>query len=433
MNQRLLPRTLPVLLACAFSGAASASGFQLLEQNASGLGNAYAGSAAVAEDASTIFYNPAGMTLLEGRQVSLGFVAVSPNFQFNNSGSRNPTVLQGPLLGLPAAAAGPTGDAGHMGVLPNAYISWPVSKGVTLGLGLGAPFGLMTEYTPGWAGQYQSNKFDIKTMNVNPSIAWRATDKLSLGFGLDWQKISAEYVKRTPVTVVPGVVYIDGLAAISLDNNAWGWNAGALYKLSDTMRVGLSYRSDITQKATGTVSLAPSIGLPVTGTARADVRLPATWVLSTHQVLNDRWEMMGDISRTQWSSIQQLVIRTSLSANPDILDLQFRNTWRVAFGGTYKYSDAWKFRFGVAWDQTPVPDDAHRPASMPDNNRWWLSMGAQFRPSADATLDVGYAHLFVKDPTILNNGSGNAAAKGLISGTYSDSANVLGVQYSQKF
>lgn len=419
-------RLLPVLVAGAFASTAYASAFQLLEQNASGLGNAYAGSAAVAENASTIFFNPAGMQLLEGRQVSVGLTVVSPKYYFNNGGTTNPVAMGG------TAATGPSGDAGHTGLLPNAYISWPLTKDVSVGLGVGAPFGMKTEYpisataAGGWLGQYQSDKFDIRTVNVNPTISWRANDKLSLGFGLDYQKINAEYVKMTVTGIGTAA-----LGTVKLDDTAWGWNAGLLYQLSDTMRIGFSYRSDIGYKTSGTANL--NNGAP-TGTATADVRLPATFILSTWQKLTDRWDMAGDISYTKWSSIQQLVINSVIAgtASSDSLDVQFKNTWRVAMGGTYKYSDAWRLRFGVAWDQTPIPDAAHRPVSLPDNDRWWLSFGAQYIPAPGATLDIGYTHLFLRNPAISNNGN-SLLRKGNVVGDFSDSADILGVQYSQKF
>ena len=154
-------KVVPALMALAFAGTAGASGFQLTEQNASGLGNAYAGQAAVAENASTIYYNPAGMTQLQDREFSLGLAAIGPSFNFHDQGSS-----VGALAGT-----GDGGNAGGWAALPNGYLSWAVSKDVYLGLGFGAPFGLKTEYDNPWLGAAQSTMFDIKTYNVNPSIA----------------------------------------------------------------------------------------------------------------------------------------------------------------------------------------------------------------------------------------------------------------------
>ncbi len=135
-------KLIPALLLVAFSSVASASGFQLMEQNASGIGNAYAGSAAVAEDASTIYFNPAGMTQLKEREISGGISAVGPSFHFHDQGSS-----VGALAG-----SGDGGNAGGWAAIPNGYLSWALNKDLYVGVGVGAPFGLKTEYDDPWLG-----------------------------------------------------------------------------------------------------------------------------------------------------------------------------------------------------------------------------------------------------------------------------------------
>ena len=142
MKMKTIARLMPLLALGLATGQASAAGFQLLEQNASGIGNAYAGSAAVAENASTIFFNPAGMTQLKDREISVGFSAVRPTFKFDNRGSS-----VGAL-----GAAGEGGDAGSWAFIPNGYMSWALNKDVYAGIGFGAPFGLVTEYDNPWLG-----------------------------------------------------------------------------------------------------------------------------------------------------------------------------------------------------------------------------------------------------------------------------------------
>lgn len=171
MNKLTL-RTLPALLLAVFSGAASAAAFQLWEQNASGLGTAYAGSAAVADNASTIFYNPAGMSELTGYQVSVGVTGVGPSYTFRNDGS--------------TLAGNNGGDAGGWHAVPNLYLSGRLTDKLSLGLGISAPFGLATEYDSGWVGQAQTIKSEVRTINYNPSVAYRLNDKVSLGFGVNY-------------------------------------------------------------------------------------------------------------------------------------------------------------------------------------------------------------------------------------------------------
>jgi long-chain fatty acid transport protein len=434
MQKIFTPRLITALMAVAFTGSASAAGFQLLgEQNASGIGNAGAGSAAVAENASTIFYNPAGMTQLRDREMSVGGTLVKTNFEFSNNGS------DAGALG----ASGNGGNGGALGLVPNAYLSWALAKDVYVGLGVGAPFGLKTEYDNPWIGAAQSVSFDIKTMNLNPSIAWRANEWVSLGFGVNLQRVDAEYI-RAAATSTAGTA--GSTVKLELSDNAWGWNAGALFTLDPATKLGVSYRSAIKHETTGDISIssngpasdATTAGLIAAGlasNARATIKLPATFILSLAHKLDDRWELLGDASWTGWSSIPKVdVMRTSgilNGGNAQTLDTDFRDTWRFAMGANYKLNDAMKLKMGVAYDQTPVRDAEHRLVSLPDNNRTWLSAGVQWKPSKLTTVDVGGAYLYLKDADI--NNDQRSAARGLVKGTYKDSAFLLGAQFSMAF
>src|SRR5712692_6336407 len=168
----------------AFAGGVSqahASAFALIEQNASGLGNAYAGAAAVAEDASTIYYNPAGMSLLPGgMQISAGAAFINVSTKFSDTGS----VAAG---GRPLGNTG--GNAGSLATVPNVYFAMDVAPNWKAGVGVSAPFGLKTEYDPAWMGRFQAIKSDISTLNINPSASYKLNETVSLGFGLNYQRI----------------------------------------------------------------------------------------------------------------------------------------------------------------------------------------------------------------------------------------------------
>ncbi|WP_228273617.1 OmpP1/FadL family transporter [Rhodocyclus tenuis] len=420
-------KLIPALVLGLFSGYASAAGFQLIEQNASGMGNAYAGSAAVAENASTIYYNPAGMTYLPGRNFSAGVSAIGVSFKFKDAGTTNPTALGGG-----AATGGNGGDAGGWGFLPNGYLSWQLNDRWFAGIGFGAPFGLKTDYDKDWKGRYHSTLFDIKTYNINPSIAWKANEVVSLGFGVNWQRIDATFDKAAVVGLGAGggAPYTTARVSNELNSDAWGWNAGAIFQISPSTRVGASYRSKIKHKADGDQTFGSPFNAALNGSAKATVELPDTFILSAQQQLSDRWELLGDVSWTGWSSIQSLVITGSTTGSSEMLT-KFRDTWRVALGANYKYNDAWKLKFGVAYDQSPVDSAKYRTASLPDNNRTWLSLGAQYKLSKDSVLDVGYSHLFVKDSNVANDE--DTAARGLLAGTYEASADLVGIQYSLSF
>ena len=430
MQKTLIARVLPAAMLALASGTASAAGFQLLEQNASGIGNAYAGSAAVAENASTIFFNPAGMTQLQAREVSAGLSLVRPSFKFTDQGS-SAGVLSGNAQ-----------DAGDWAALPNAYLSWALDKDLYVGVGLGAPFGLVTEYNRDWVGSAHSIKFDIKTMNINPSIAWRVNEKVSLGFGLNWQRMEAEYVRRAGTITTP-LPLASTFATLDADDDSWGWNVGALFNLSDATKVGVSYRSKIKHELKGSLEFSGTAAnrhpLTTGVSASADVELPDTFILSLSHKLDSRWELLGDVSWTGWSSVDKVdIMRTSglLLGTPQekaqTLDTDFQDTWRVALGANYQLNDAWKLKFGMAFDETPVKNAEKRLTSLPDNDRIWFSFGGQWKPSKGSALDMGVSYLYVDD-TKINNGSASDPSKGLVKGEYDSSVWILGAQYSMSF
>ncbi|MBV5287907.1 MAG: outer membrane protein transport protein [Methyloversatilis discipulorum] len=422
-------KVLALAISAFGSTASHAAAFQLLEGNASGLGNAYAGSAAVAEDASTVFFNPAGMTLLPGRNVAFSVDLVRPSAKFDNQGS---TVPPGQGIG------GNGGDAGDWAAIPAGYMTWQLTDRLFAGLGVGAPFGLKTEYGADWVGRFHAVKSEIKTVNINPSIAFKVNDVLSIGIGVNFQRIDADL---TNLVTNPGLAGSLASGRIKGDDTAWGWNAGLMWQVSDTTRLGAAYRSKMDYKLEGTArftGLNPSGNIVATalnagrgGDVTADVELPDTATFSVAQKISDRWTMLGDISWTGWSTLQDLTVNRVDGVNVTTEELRWRDTWRVAFGGTYAYTDALSLKFGLAWDQTPVRDTTRLPR-VPDEDRVWLSLGLQWRPNATSAVDVGYAHLFVKDAKV-NNDGGSALLKGTLVGEYENSVDILGVQYSTRF
>jgi len=418
-------KLLPALITSLLAGNASAAGFQLFEQTASGLGNSFAGSAAVAENASTIFFNPAGMTQLKDREFSTGLTAVGTSFKFSDKGS-NVGFLTG---------TGTGSDGGGWGFIPNAYLSWAMNKDLYVGVGVGAPFGLKTEYDNPWVGAAQSTMFDVKTYNINPSVAFRVNDSVSVGAGLSWQRLEAEYLRQ--VAVVSAVTSVSPLA-LNLRGDSFGWNVGALFKVSPATKLGVSYRSKVKYDLTGDITITgPSAALNASrsSNAKADLELPDTFILSgTHQ-LSDKVQLLGDVSWTGWSSIQKLdVVRTSGALTGQIaqtLDTEFRDSTRVAVGVNYQYKGDLKLKFGLAYDQTPVKGASTRLVSLPDNDRTWLSAGAQWTVGKGGVVDFGATYLLVNNSQIDNNQL--ADGRGRVTGDYSANAWIFGLQYSRAF
>ncbi len=390
---------LSAAITLSLSSAATAAAFQLLEQNASGLGVAYAGSAAVAENASTVFFNPAGLAQLSGIQLSAGVTGVGPSYRFQNQGS------SGPLLGN-----GNGGDAGGWHAVPNLYLAGRVSPDISLGLGISSPFGLATSYDADWVGRTQAIKSEIRTVNVNPSLAYRVNERWSLGVGINYQTLNAEMTSYTPA----------GLYRVKGDDAAWGWNAGVLLNLSPAMRLGLSYRSAVDYRLSGSRSIGAN-----SQAATADIKLPDSMVFSVWQQLSDRWEAMGDISYTRWSTLDKLQIVGAFGT--DVEPFNYKNAWRVAWGAAYKANDAVKLKFGLAYDRTPVQENS-RSARVPDNDRMWFSLGGQWAPRNYGVFDIGYSYLYVRNPGIEQSKLGTS-----LRGDYDAGAHLLGVQYSVGF
>jgi len=392
--KKMTLRAIPAALLLACVGQVSASGFQAMGQNASGLGVAYAGSAAVADNASTLYYNPAGMTLIPGVQASIGWVG-----EAQHSGFRNRSSSVGGALTL---SGGNGGDGGDWNSLPNAYLSWQLSPQWFVGLGVSRPYALAGDYDSDWVGRYHAVKSEIRSLNINPSLAWKLSDRIALGFGLNYQRLDLGFSNVNAANV---------LTTVNADDHAWGWNAGALFTLSPAMRVGIAYRS--------------GMDFSLTGDRRLSLDTPGTATLSVWQRVSDRWEAMGDLSYTHWKRFDSLGLTPTEVYN-------FQNSWRFAWGAVYKASDAWKLKFGIAYERSPVRD-RYRNARFNDGDRVWLSLGGQWRPSAAATVDIGYAYIYQKDRRVnrlQDFGGGNTST---LLGRYNGGGHVLGIQYSQGF
>lgn len=402
-------RHLAVGLTLAGGGnLAHAAGFALVEQNVSGLGNAYAGQAASAQDASTIFFNPAGMTLLPDRQLVVAGHLIKPSAEF--TGTAFITVPPVTLSG------GNGGDAGDLAFVPNAYFAYRVSPDIHLGVGMNAPFGLKTEYDSTWKGRTQAIKSELKTININPAIAWKASESLSLGAGLNIQ-----YIEATLSNSANGA----GVATVHGDDYGWGFNVGLLWQPTTATRVGLAYRSDIEYTLDGDVDF--SVVTALNGDVTAETTLPDSASLSLFHKMSPKWDLLVDVSWTDWSDFKELRIVRNGGVLLGVTEENWDDSYRYSVGANYHLDDKLTLRGGLAYDETPV-SDAFRTARIPDESRTWLAFGAQYRLSAQSVIDVGYAHLFIEDARIDKTESGVT-----LSGNYESSVDILSAQYTLNF
>lgn len=430
MRKHATPRLIPALLALAFSGGALASGFQLQNQTGSGNGNAFAGAAATAEDAGTIIWNPAGMSFLpKGHNIAAAGTLLYRDIDFSNKGSTTVSAAAFPL--------GTTdgGNAGGLSLIPAGYWAYSINDQLSVGVGVSPTFGNVTEYDFSFTGRDAGYFAEIKQININPSVAYRVNDKFSLGFGLNFAHNLTHFKQGMAfLAAAPTTNHLD----VEGDDWALGWNVGAMFQLSPTTRIGMSYRSELKFDLEGKQRASVTgFGSPLLANQniKATLKTPASFSLAVSQKLSDRWEMLGDIGWTDWSVVDTIQLKSKASgANLSALSYNFKDTWRVGFGANYQYSDKVKIRFGVAHDKAPVKTAADRTMTLPDTDRTWISIGAKYSLSPKSSLDVGYTHIFFDEGKTARAVQFPAGVtRQVIRGVWDNSVDSLAVQYNHNF
>ncbi|MGD7654135.1 MAG: OmpP1/FadL family transporter [Verrucomicrobiales bacterium] len=408
--------TIAMILA---SPAADAAGFQLAERSASGLGRAFSGEAAIADDPSVISSNPAAMVLLDDTAVSVGLSTIIPGVDV--SGTADLSALGGP-------SAFPASDKGvvETKVVPYLYAAQRINDQFSVGFASFTMYGLATDYAP---GAYITGQSDLTTINLNPSASVRLTDKLSLGLG-----VSAVYSEATLTGNLPASLGGSG-RMLRLEGDDWGFgfNLGLLYEFSDSTRIGINYRSevDLTLSGSGDNLFIPAVagGPAVNVDAAADLTLPDSFEFSIYHEINDRWAVHGDVMWTGWSDFPSLTAeyggQLPLLHNHE----NWKDTIRLSIGATCRYNDKLTLRCGFAFDESPVPDADHRTLRIPDGDRYWASIGASYQFNDCYRFDIGYTHIFTADTSIHEPGAGN----GTFTGTATGDVNVISTGISASF
>lgn len=407
------------------------AGFSLIEQSVSGLGNAFAGGAASAEDATTIFYNPAGMTRL-GSQFVAGFHVVMPYAKFKVDSA---TRVNGSPLGTEGG-----GDAGKTGVVPNLYYMNKITDKFFFGLGINSPFGLFTEYSKDWAGRYHAIESGVRTININPSLALRVNDKLSVGFGVNAMYMKAKLTNAVDQALITGgLVTTDGYAEVEGDSWGYGFNFGVIYEFSKDTRAGIAYRSELSQHLQGDLKfdVHPALGANPAFQNRevkANIDLPESLSFSVYHNITERLAIMADITWTNWNTFNEIRIKNMDGSTASVTTTNWKDSYRYSLGLTYS-AEKTRYRFGVAYDQTPIPDAEHRTPRIPDESRTWLAAGFGYSFSKNFNLDIGGAYLFVKDPHInkVATPTNENNLRGNLKGTYDANVKILSAQVAWIF
>ncbi|MEN8215804.1 MAG: outer membrane protein transport protein [Pseudomonadota bacterium] len=450
-----------------------AAAFQLIEQSGKGAGNAHAGEAARAEDASTVFFNPAGMTRLSGHQTSVALHFIMPKFDFEGTSAfniDNPTIAATKLNELPLDQGSGNSGGGVNALVPNIYYVHDYSQDLKLGIGLNAPFGLVTEYDKQWAGRYSAIKSELLTININPSVAYRLNQQFSVGAGLNFMYATVELSNaidynllyklasfKNPqlpnLSLMPGNTSGDGIAKVRGDDWGFGFNLGLLWELKEGTRLGLAYRSKVSLDISGDASfsnpsdrqslqaveiLRGAAGVFKDSDAQSSIDLPETIALNFYHELMPKLTILGGINWTQWDRIDNLNVQFDNPAQANsITRLNYENSTFSSLGLNYKYTPVWTFKAGIAYDQSPVSDAQERSPRIPDNDRFWLALGATYNKDKRLSIDVGYAHLFINDIDIDSSEAYSAGAHTSgyhrLTGKYKANVNIFDVQLNWRF
>ena len=408
-------------VAGAFASTAHAAGFMLTEQTAGSLGRAYAGVGVDGTDVAGVYYNPATMTLHPGTNIQAGFVGVGLNLDYAD---KDGSTANGRF---------------HPQAIPHGYITHQINDSTWVGLALTVPFGMGTDYDSDWVRNNRGIKATILTLDINPNLAWKVTDKISIGAGISLQyasadlKIQQNFMKSDIGQSMSGVIgsIIDKLpdgeqkeqaiaaakkasttSEIDADSWAWGFNVGVMWTPVETVRLGVSYRSKIEHNADGTLSnrpdavmnglltqlgqLAPQLGGQFTGllgdiNGSATVSAPAWAMAAAAWDVNDLLSLYATFRWTDWSTFDELVIEYEGGSQP--ITNKWQDTYLFSVGADLRFTNWWTFRAGIGYETSAVDDPQYRTAIIPDADRWWFALGSSFKATENMQIDVSAAWL----------------------------------------
>jgi long-chain fatty acid transport protein len=402
-------------LAACLSTHSNAAGFYIQEQSVSGLGNAFAGQVAMPRDASIIYYNPAGMTYLKGRQGNIGVHFLAPYSDLDDKGT---TVGIGGLED--------TDNAYGISTIPNLFYSHQLNSKNWIGFGVTAPFGLSSEYDDDWFGRFDSLSSDLTTLNFQPSYAHKVNNRLSLGAGIDIQYADAELTSARYLGIG-----LEGKSTLEGDDISYGYNFGFIYEWDDATRIAAHYRSQVNHKLDGKITLeGTGTALDSVSNGTANLNLPemASFGL-THQ-LDDRWTIMGGATWFGWSNYERITAITDAGVQAQDQAQGYKNSLAFNIGADYKYSDDLTLRGGIQYDETPTQDGT-RSTRTPDGDRIWVSGGATYNMNDRMAWDFAATYIHIAEEDI--NLTRSAPGTSVIDAENNGHVGILAVGLNYKF
>lgn len=410
-HMKLLAGTLGVAAVLAAQSVFGA-GFGIYEGSARG--NAM-GTEVTADPASpsVLYNNPAAMTELEGTQMEVGATFIRPN--------------QTVTTVTPAGTVDNDADS-KWWTPPHAYVTHQINDKMWAGLGVFSRYGLGVEFDNDWAGRYNVQEATIQSIDINPSVAFKVMDQLSLSAGLRAEWFEFEQKKAIPT----GTPFVDPDLAFEMCGDSWGigYNLGAYYEATDWLSFGLAYESEIEQEVEGDYDLSHPNPAVASGDGGGDVTTPAILRFGTSVQATEKLTVNAGIVYTMWSSYDELSIDFSpalLGAVPNsTTEKDWNDVFRYQIGMEYALNETWALRAGYIFDETPDPD-AHVDYIVPGNDRNLFSLGVGYQ-KGDFFCDLGYTYLMIEDRDI-----DARLADGVFSGEFKDGdAHLIGVSVGYK-
>ncbi|EOV1092979.1 outer membrane protein transport protein [Vibrio fluvialis] len=422
---------LSIAVACGLASVSNltqAAGFQLAEYSATGLGRAYAGEAAIADNAGSQWRNPAMLTYLKGTQISAGALYVNPNVD-----------VEGDVSFYGSTSSTSSSDYANDAVIPNFYISHQVNEKWALGLAFGTNYGMETELDSGFAASHFGDEAMVTTMEANANIAYQLTETVSIGGGIRYVMGEGHFGAKSPSqTEALGLTKGTTLKYMEGDDTSWGWQAGAAWQMTPNNRVGFAYKSEVDLKLSGSANMyVQSYGKVLSDTGYMMLTLPATAELSTYHQLTDQFALHTSINWTDWSSFEKLQAELDTMGTVMVKEENWKDNYRFAVGATYQVDPKLALRSGVAYDTAAV-STKNRTITIPETDRIWLSVGTGYDVTEQLTLDAAFTYIFAKDADILESrgyDSDNSAEKvgGQFDGQMTGNVWIVGVQASYRF
>ncbi|WP_321283154.1 outer membrane protein transport protein [uncultured Vibrio sp.] len=387
---------LSITVALSLLGTAStthAAGFQLAEFSATGLGRAYAGEAAMADNASAQWRNPAMLTYLEGTQVSVGAIYVNPNLD-----------VEGDVNFYGNNTPASSDDFAHDAIIPNFYLSHQYNDEFAVGLALGTNYGMETDLGTGFAASHFGNEASVTTIEANLNAAYKINDAVSIGGGVRYILGEGSFGATTPANNALGLPQDTTLKYMEGDDTAWGWQVGTAWQINDNHRVGFAYKSEVELKLQGHAEgLGFGFGTPQLPQTRDDgymyLTLPATAELASYHQITEQLALHASFNWTDWSSFEKLEAHLDTAGTHMVKVENWEDNYRFALGATYQLQPQLALRTGIAYDTSAV-SDKNRTITIPETDRTWLSIGATYDWTKDFSLDAGFTYIIAKDASI---------------------------------